>query len=529
MENRKPNRMKHQADPKEEPNDIGFFIIMGDSLSDRGGFKAAHGVMFQLMGAAFASRFGRFTSGRSWADHFSANIIINLVTERLKKKGFSEEDIVNGIIDKDPKISAYIQKSFNLQDHKQVSLFSQDLIRTYCEGGLTSDNYANEYALDPKISGARAVISNLEAKLELLLKDDERKSVTKEQKAETLVVEWSGANDLATVNKNPDFDLVRRTIQARILNIKTLIKNGYQNFVLFNLPDLALTPRYHNLSDEEKENVHIISTFFNKKLKESCEYLQKKHPECIIQVFDVNSVFSKVYNDPEQYGFDRSLRNEPYKSSQTDSRAQSGKYLFWDDVHPTDQLHKLLADEFFEKFTDYFHLKENKGIDSSFMKKTKLAEEQKMQQGDFQKVDGYKFEAIKKNLQELPFFQKLLNHHKLKTENDSKFAIRKKFLNSIKTCKNLDELAMLISPNYRKSCFAHSDKLTTSQLRFLQVADNLYKSLCEQTTLFKSGTAHYLTYIEIQFTHFIEKMLTDKKVFNHLFRDSPNRIIKRAA
>ena len=73
-----------------------------------------------------------------------------------------------------------------------------------------------------------------------------RKKSIKQIKIKTLVIEWSGANDLITVNLHPNIKTAQRAVNARIENIEKLIEQGYQHFVLINLSDLSLTPRYQN-------------------------------------------------------------------------------------------------------------------------------------------------------------------------------------------------------------------------------------------------------------------------------------------
>ncbi len=101
------------------------------------------------------------------------------------------------------------------------------------------------------------MVSNLSEKRSLLLEDDIKHKLDSEHKSHTLVLEWSGANDLITVNSEPNIAAIHHSIASRVRNLKELIKNGYRNFTLFNLPDLSLTPYYQkNIKTTLKPCLH---------------------------------------------------------------------------------------------------------------------------------------------------------------------------------------------------------------------------------------------------------------------------------
>ncbi len=58
----------------------------------------------------------------------------------------------------------------------------------------------------------------------LFLKTDQ--NVSMEDKAKTLIIEWSGANDLITVNKRPERKAVDKAIQARVANLKNWLQRA---------------------------------------------------------------------------------------------------------------------------------------------------------------------------------------------------------------------------------------------------------------------------------------------------------------
>ena len=128
-----------------------------------------------------------------------------------------------------------------------------------------------------------------------LLNYDKQHHISNEQKAETLIMEWSGANDLVTVNAEPSIAEADRAIAARIDNVKKLIAAGYRNFVLFNLPNLSLTPRYQALSKEAQDNAKKCTDYFNEQLKKACEQLNEDYPHCSIDPFDINTIMPLLF------------------------------------------------------------------------------------------------------------------------------------------------------------------------------------------------------------------------------------------
>jgi len=144
---------------------------------------------------------------------------------------------------------------------------------------------------------------------------DKANQVSYQQKAETLVVEWSGANDLVTVNAEPSREEVDKAIAARVDNVKKLIAAGYRNFVLFELPNLSLTPRFQAKTRQEREEAEQCTLYFNTKLQQVCAQLHSDYPHCSIGVFNVNTMFEKVYRNPGQFLFDQDKLTVGYTQS----------------------------------------------------------------------------------------------------------------------------------------------------------------------------------------------------------------------
>ena len=359
---------------------ISQLVVLGDSLSDRGTLykRMLLGIlpMSYLSGLSKkASSKDRFTNGYLWGDYVSAtaaeNFEINCQRRRLKlnhdasnNADIGDEFLSNTVLREQS------HSAFSLNDDKHVLFKGSRFARFYCEGGLTAHDYSSYFTLDPTVGAFRLILSTLEKKREELLADDKKYQISKREKAETLVIEWSGANDLMTVNEAPSYQAADNAINERIKNIELLIQNGYRNFVLFNLPNFSLTPRYQAKDKKEQDNASKCSEYFNEQLAKRCTEINKKYKDLSIpitlSVFDVNAQLKKAYDNPERYGFDKDKLKKTYTQSEEFERNKQNPdfiaektspapgYMFWDDVHPTMTMHNWLAVQFKKKYSTLY-------------------------------------------------------------------------------------------------------------------------------------------------------------------------------
>jgi calcineurin-like phosphoesterase family protein len=352
-------------------------VFMGDSLSDRGTLDHLKLLDFipmsHLSGLSKKSPRGRFTNGFLWVDMLGAagseQLEIDHWRHKLKlpKTAAASADIADRILS-DSKLVEQNRRAFTLDDDRNILYQGARYIRSYCEGGATSADWKDKVTLNPGNEGARLVVSNLTAKRKQLFADDFKYKVSNQEKEETLITEWSGANDLITVNDKPTKESADKAIAARVANLEALIRNGYKNFVLMNLPDLGLTPRYKAKSPEEQRNATECSTYFNQQLAAQVERLKQKYKDqdLFLDVFDISGLLTQVYNNPEEYGFSKEKLTTPFISSeefrqdaadpvdQVKHISPADGYMFWDDVHPTATMHAWLAEKYMAKYDQEF-------------------------------------------------------------------------------------------------------------------------------------------------------------------------------
>ncbi|MDR3503800.1 MAG: SGNH/GDSL hydrolase family protein [Legionella sp.] len=351
---------------------ISHIVMMGDSLSDRGTADKAEILgcipMAWFAGLIGTSPKGRFTNGYVWADVISAFFANDFLIKDLKAKyGYSNDDLADAIIAKEKGVTDSLRYDYSLDNDLYVKFEGRDFIRSYDEGGLSAYNYAWQPSSSITRFFSRIILSTLEKKREKLLAYDEEHKVTEKQKEQTLVIEWSGANDLITVNAEPSIAEVDRAIKERVKNIEILLQKGYRNFVLFNLPDLSLTPRFQNKTGDSGEkaraNAHQCVDYFNQELVKACEKFKTMFPHCYFDVFDINSIFVQAYSNPKEYGLDPDKLKQPFTTSPDfrmlpNGTAPAKGYAFWDDIHPTADVHAVLGNNFYEKYNPQFTFSE---------------------------------------------------------------------------------------------------------------------------------------------------------------------------
>jgi hypothetical protein len=344
--------------------------MLGDSLSDRGTManRRLFGFipMGRVLGLYETSPEGRFTNGFAWTDYLAAMLSNEFLIRDLKStRDLDSTDIADGLINGDRNIAPLIQQSYTLKKDRVVEFKGKNLVRSYDEGGLTAHDYWGTLSRSMTVFFSRLIVCTLGKMRKKLLADDAAHKFSAQYKLETLVIEWSGANDLILANESPSIAAVNLAVSARVQNIKELIKNGYRHFVLFNLPDIGSTPRFQAKSEADRTNAHHCTETFNLLLSRACQELSDIYPHCSIDIFNVHGHFNQLYEHPEPY-FSKDKLKTPYKTSKDFVITPKGTspahgYMFWDDVHPTADMHAQLAEFFYAKVNLEYNFTEPMG------------------------------------------------------------------------------------------------------------------------------------------------------------------------
>ncbi len=112
-------------------------------------------------------------------------------------------------------------------------------------------------------------------------------------KSTTLYIIWVGANDYLWGEPNVD-KLTTEVISAIKYNIDYLTIFGANHFLIINLPDLSLTPA--GISSPLRDNLHALTTMHNQKLQALVTEMQNSYKQINVHLFDSNAVISELSN-----------------------------------------------------------------------------------------------------------------------------------------------------------------------------------------------------------------------------------------
>ena len=172
---------------------------------------------------------------------------------------------------------------------------------------------------------------------------------------------WAGADDalalFATLPPTSTLTQIEasavQTIGTSTTNVtdavSTLESHGARHILVLNMPNLGRTPRAltdnSTVSPYASTAATLYSQDFNQTLGAKLSTLQGSagFNANIIQ-FDVFGAMNQVFNNAASYGFTNIM--QPCLDTSTLSVCSDpNSYAFWDDVHPTAHLHRVLANE----------------------------------------------------------------------------------------------------------------------------------------------------------------------------------------
>lgn len=196
-----------------------------------------------------------------------------------------------------------------------------------------------------------------------------------------LFVIWAGANDYS--QGRTDMEYATTNTVASIKNqIDLLLFDGARNIVIFNIPDLSITPAVAARGPDVGAMISTISQLHNSKMAAMVEKEKQENPDVKIIMVDVTKIYRDILDHPDKYllknvkdacyggnyflqanmsGRDMQaitnshiniLKNTSLKTAYLTSQAASrgakpcanpDEYLFWDHMHPTQVAHKILA------------------------------------------------------------------------------------------------------------------------------------------------------------------------------------------
>ncbi|MEJ2142188.1 MAG: SGNH/GDSL hydrolase family protein [Gammaproteobacteria bacterium] len=166
--------------------------------------------------------------------------------------------------------------------------------------------------------------------------------------SDSLVVFEMGGNDLRDVLAGADPTSTIGGALNNIFNaIVALYNQGARQFLLMNVPDIGKTPAVQIL-DIYYPGLAALATnltvSFNGELSGMQWYFNTYFPDMDVRIFDAYTLLDSIITSPDDYGIEVTdvpcvtPNVAPYKCTNPDA------YLFWDGIHPTKAVHKIMAE-----------------------------------------------------------------------------------------------------------------------------------------------------------------------------------------
>ena len=171
--------------------------------------------------------------------------------------------------------------------------------------------------------------------------------------AKSLHVIWFGANDvrdaLEALAADPSgatsVGIVQSAIQAIGANMVSLWSAGARTFLVPNVPNLALTPAVAAQPAQVRGAALQLSAAYNAGLAQLLGQLGAQLPGTRIVQLDIFALLNGIVAAPRPYGILNTAEPCLRFGVVVDAVCHDPRvYLFWDAIHPTAAVHRILAE-----------------------------------------------------------------------------------------------------------------------------------------------------------------------------------------
>ena len=147
---------------------------------------------------------------------------------------------------------------------------------------------------------------------------------------------WIGGNDFLGGSSN--FDQSADNVKTALDALATF---GAKSILILNLPDLGAIPR--NNGDAQTSAVATALTEgYNASLKGNVDDFQAENTDITVYFMDIYALFLDISANPENYGL--SNVDSICPNFLVDNDFDNNGFLFWDDIHPTTEVHQEVAE-----------------------------------------------------------------------------------------------------------------------------------------------------------------------------------------
>jgi phospholipase/lecithinase/hemolysin len=153
----------------------------------------------------------------------------------------------------------------------------------------------------------------------------------------SLNIVYGGGNDLLAAVGDPGGETIVASAVASLRSIVAdLVGQGATDILVPNLPPIGITPAVRARGGQAVEAANGLAARFNNALDQALSEFSSR-PGLRLYRLDVWQLAERVKADPAAAGF-------VDITSPCAQHQRCEGYLFWDDVHPTTQAHRRLAD-----------------------------------------------------------------------------------------------------------------------------------------------------------------------------------------
>ena len=176
-----------------------------------------------------------------------------------------------------------------------------------------------------------------------------------------------GGNDLRDVlagEGSPEV-IISSALQTKAFVISQLYATGARNFLVANVPDISLSPavKLQVLQDVGPmaapvvlQGISNLVKGYNEQLNGTLSLLNTYYPDIKFQRLDFFDILNDVVFNPGKYGISNNVSPCIDYFTMSDQVCDApNEYVFWDGIHPTARVHRIvgeIAAEFYDDDED---------------------------------------------------------------------------------------------------------------------------------------------------------------------------------
>ena len=130
----------------------------------------------------------------------------------------------------------------------------------------------------------------------------EKKKV-KQVNQNDLVIIWIGSNDLVAYGWIEPINIYD-DMSRLYLGVDNLVQAGARNFIIFNIPDLGITPEAKGMKQDKRDKLILATNKFNEQIALATKSMAEYYAPHGVKIlpYDVKALLNDAITHPEDYG-----------------------------------------------------------------------------------------------------------------------------------------------------------------------------------------------------------------------------------